>query len=128
MRSVSPLQPTIIPRSEHSISRKWISPNALRVLYRLKETGHYAYLVGGGVRDLLLGRESKDFDIAADATPGEVKKFFRNCRLIGRRYRVLAPGQRFGDILRKDPAEYWSGLLSFSGTFDIAAGKVYILS
>jgi poly(A) polymerase len=88
MRSVSPLQPTIIPRSEHSISRKWISPNALRVLYRLKETGHHAYLVGGGVRDLLLGREPKDFDIATDATPGEMKKLFRNCRLIGRRFRL----------------------------------------
>jgi len=88
MRSVSPMQPTIISRSEHSISRKWISPNALRVLYRLKETGHYAYLVGGGVRDLLLGREPKDFDIATDATPGELKKLFRNCRLIGRRFRL----------------------------------------
>jgi poly(A) polymerase len=85
---VSPIQPTIIPRSEHSISRKWISPNALRVLYRLKETGHYAYLVGGGVRDLLLGREPKDFDIATDATPSELKKLFRNCRLIGKRFRL----------------------------------------
>ncbi len=85
---VSPIHPTIIPRSEHSISRKWISPNALRVLYRLKETGHYAYLVGGGVRDLLLGREPKDFDIVTDATPGELKKLFRNCRLIGRRFRL----------------------------------------
>ncbi len=85
---MSPIQPTIIPRSEHSISRKWISPNALRVLYRLKETGHYAYLVGGGARDLLLGREPKDFDIVTDATPGELKKLFRNCRLIGRRFRL----------------------------------------
>ncbi len=82
------IQPVIIPRSEHSISRKWISPNALRVLYRLKESGHLAYLVGGGVRDLLLGREPKDFDIATDATPNEVKRIFRNCRLIGRRFRL----------------------------------------
>jgi poly(A) polymerase len=81
-------QPIIIPRSEHSVSRKWISPNALRVLYRLKEAGRYAYLVGGGVRDLLLGREPKDFDIVTDATPGEIKKLFRNCRLIGRRFRL----------------------------------------
>ncbi len=85
---VSPLQPAIIPRSEHAISRKWISPNALRVLYRLKDKGYRAYLVGGGVRDLLLGREPKDFDIATDARPGEIKKIFRNCRLIGRRFRL----------------------------------------
>jgi poly(A) polymerase len=82
------IQPVIIPRSEHSLSRKWISPNALRVLYRLKEKGYHAYLVGGGVRDLLLGREPKDFDIATDARPNEVKKVFRNCRLIGRRFRL----------------------------------------
>ncbi len=85
---VSPLQSAIIPRSEHAISRKWISPNAVRVLYRLKEKGYHAYLVGGGVRDLLLGREPKDFDIATDARPGEIKKIFRNCRLIGRRFRL----------------------------------------
>jgi len=81
-------RPVIIPRTEHPISRKWISPNAVRVLYRLKESGHVAYLVGGGVRDLLLGREPKDFDIATDASPNEVKKIFRNCRLIGRRFRL----------------------------------------
>jgi poly(A) polymerase len=57
-------------------------------LYRLKESGHLAYLVGGGVRDLLLGREPKDFDIATDAKPNEIKKIFRNCRLIGRRFRL----------------------------------------
>ncbi len=85
---VTPIKPTIIPRKEHSVSRKWISPNAVRVLYKLKEQGYYAYLVGGGVRDLLLGREPKDFDIATDATPNEVKKVFRNCRLIGRRFRL----------------------------------------
>jgi poly(A) polymerase len=82
------MQPAIIPRNEHDISRKWISPNAVRVLYRLKEQGYHAYLVGGGVRDLLLGREPKDFDIATDAKPHEVKKIFRNCRLIGRRFRL----------------------------------------
>jgi poly(A) polymerase len=82
------IQPIILSRSEHSLSRKWISPNALRVLYRLKEKGYHAYLVGGGVRDLLLGREPKDFDIATDAKPNEVKKVFRNCRLIGRRFRL----------------------------------------
>jgi poly(A) polymerase len=58
------------------------------VLYKLKEQGYFAYLVGGGVRDLLLGREPKDFDIATDATPNEIKKIFRNCRLIGKRFRL----------------------------------------
>jgi poly(A) polymerase len=82
------IKPVIIPRAQHPISRTWISPNAIRVLYRLREQGHLAYLVGGGVRDLLLGREPKDFDIATDARPNEVKKIFRNCRLIGRRFRL----------------------------------------
>src|SRR3990172_5211523 len=82
------MNPRIISRSEHTVSRKWISHNAVRVLYKLKERGHHAYLVGGGVRDLLLGREPKDFDIATNATPNEVKKVFRNCRLIGRRFRL----------------------------------------
>jgi poly(A) polymerase len=81
-------EPTIIPRSEHPISRANISPNALKVLYRLKDAGYQAHLVGGGVRDLLLGREPKDFDIATDAHPDEVRKLFRNCRLIGRRFRL----------------------------------------
>lgn len=82
------ITPAIIPRSQHTLSRKWISSNALRVLYRLKERGYLAYLVGGGVRDLLLGREPKDFDIATDATPRDIKKIFKNCRLIGRRFRL----------------------------------------
>jgi poly(A) polymerase len=82
------VQPVIIPRSQHSLSRTWISPNALRVLYRLRERGYRSYLVGGGVRDLLLGREPKDFDIATDARPNDIKKIFRNCRLIGRRFRL----------------------------------------
>src|SRR5687767_2169869 len=74
----------IIPRAEHSISRSAISPNALRVLYRLREAGYEAFLVGGCVRDLLLGITPKDFDIATSALPEEVKRVFRNCRLIGR--------------------------------------------
>ena len=78
----------IIPRSEHGISRSNISEQALKVLYRLSKAGYQAYLVGGGVRDLLLGREPKDFDVATDASPEEVKKLFRNCRLIGRRFRL----------------------------------------
>lgn len=82
------IQPVIIPRAQHPLSRTWISSHAIKVLYRLKEHGFRAYLVGGGVRDLLLGREPKDFDIATDARPNEVKKLFRNCRLIGRRFRL----------------------------------------
>jgi len=78
----------IYARAEHSISRENISPNALKVLYRLKNAGYAAFLVGGGVRDLLLGRKPKDFDIATSATPEEVRKLFRNCRLIGRRFRL----------------------------------------
>ncbi len=80
--------PRIIPRSEHPISRSHISPNALRVLYRLREGGFMAFLVGGCVRDLLLGLEPKDFDVATDALPEEVKRLFRNCRLVGRRFRL----------------------------------------
>lgn len=81
-------QPTIISRSEHGISRDQIDSNALKVLYRLHNGGFQAYLVGGGVRDLLLGLEPKDFDVATDATPEEVRNLFRNCRLIGRRFRL----------------------------------------
>ena len=80
--------PKIYPRSEHNVSRAQISENALKVLYRLKKEGYQAYLVGGCVRDLLLGREPKDFDVATDASPEEVRQVFRNCRLIGRRFRL----------------------------------------
>ncbi|VXB80212.1 poly(A) polymerase I [Luteimonas sp. 9C] len=78
----------VIPRDQHTISRRQISQNALRVLYRLHEAGHQAYLVGGAVRDVLVGLTPKDFDIATDATPEQVKGLFRNCRLIGRRFRL----------------------------------------
>jgi poly(A) polymerase len=81
-------EPRTIPRDQHAISRKDISPSALRVLYRLHESGFAAYLVGGAVRDLLLGEHPKDFDVATDATPEQVKQLFRNCRLIGRRFRL----------------------------------------
>ncbi len=82
------MDPRIIPRKEHHISRKQLSPNALRTLYRLRSNGFIAYLVGGCVRDLLLARTPKDFDIATNATPTQVKRLFRNCRLIGRRFRL----------------------------------------
>ena len=78
----------VIPRDVHGVSRKQMSPNALRVLYRLREAGYGAYLVGGAVRDLLIGGHPKDFDVATDATPEQVKALFRNCRLIGRRFRL----------------------------------------
>jgi poly(A) polymerase len=81
-------QPIVIPRPAHNVSRADISPNAVKVLYRLRDAGHRACLVGGGVRDLLLGREPKDFDIATDARPEQVHALFRNCRLIGRRFRL----------------------------------------
>jgi poly(A) polymerase len=82
------VEPTIIPRSEHSISRRDIDPAALKVLYQLHEHNYVAYLVGGSVRDLLLGRHPKDFDIGTSAHPHQVKKLFRNCWIIGRRFRL----------------------------------------
>ena len=85
---VNIMEPHIIPRSEHNISRKQVSPNALRTLYRLHDNGFIAYLVGGCVRDLLLERPPKDFDIATNATPNQIKRLFRNCRLVGRRFRL----------------------------------------
>ena len=73
---------------EHNVSRKNIDPDALKVLYRLKNAGFVAYLVGGGVRDLLLERRPKDFDIGTSAHPQQVKKLFRNCFIVGRRFRL----------------------------------------
>ena len=83
------VEPTVIPRSEHSISRRDVDPDALKVLYRLKEAGFIACLVGGSVRDLLLGRRPKDFDIGTSAHPYQVKRLFRNCWVIGRRFRLV---------------------------------------
>ncbi len=80
--------PKRIPRADHTVSRQNISRNALRVLYKLKDAGFAAYLVGGGVRDMLLGMKPKDFDVVTDARPEEIKTVFRNCRLIGRRFRL----------------------------------------
>src|SRR4051812_14191472 len=81
-------EPVIVPRAEHPISRRDIDSDALKVLYRLHESGAVAYLVGGSVRDLLLGRRPKDFDIGTLAHPYQVKKLFRNCWIIGRRFRL----------------------------------------
>lgn len=79
---------SVLRRDEHCISRGNIDRDALKVLYRLRNHGHEAYLVGGGVRDLLLGRPPKDFDIGTGAHPGEIRKLFRNSILIGRRFRL----------------------------------------
>ncbi len=83
------MQKTVtLARDQHCLSRKQIDPDALKVLRRLQQDGHVAYLVGGSVRDLLLEREPKDFDISTSAHPNEIKKLFRNCFLIGRRFRL----------------------------------------
>jgi tRNA nucleotidyltransferase/poly(A) polymerase len=81
-------EPVIVPRAEHPISRRDIDADALKVLYRLQESGYTAYLVGGSVRDLLLSRKPKDFDIGTSAHPYQIKKLFRNCWIIGRRFRL----------------------------------------
>ena len=80
--------PVIVPRAEHAVSRRQIDPDALKVLYRLHQNNYVAYLVGGSVRDLLLGRRPKDFDIGTSAHPYQVKRLFRNCWIIGRRFRL----------------------------------------
>ncbi len=81
--------PRVLERAEHPLSRRMISANALKVLYRLHHSGYVAFLVGGGVRDLLLGNRPKDFDVATNARPEEVRRLFRNSRIIGRRFRLV---------------------------------------
>jgi poly(A) polymerase len=92
--------PVIVPRSEHPISRQNIDPDALKVLYRLRQFNYAAYLVGGSVRDLLLGRTPKDFDIGTSAHPYQVKRLFRNCWIIGRRFRLahVTFGQKIVEV------------------------------
>ena len=102
------LAPRIVPRSEHPISRTAIDKNALKVLYRLHKAGYMAYLVGGGVRDLMLGRRPKDFDVGTDARPNEVRRLFGNSRIIGRRFRLVHVYFQDGDVVdvstfRRDP-------------------------
>ena len=89
----------IIPRPEHTVSRKDIDLEALKVLYRLLHAGYTAYLVGGGVRDLLLGKKPKDFDVVTDARPGELRKLFRNSRIIGKRFRLVQVFFKGGHIV-----------------------------
>ena len=82
-------EPLIIPRAEHPISRKDIDREALKVMHRLRDAGFSAYLVGGAVRDLYLGKTPKDFDISTNARPGQLRTLFRNSRIIGRRFRLV---------------------------------------
>jgi poly(A) polymerase len=92
-------EPLIVPRAEHNISRKGMAEEVLKVLYRLHNSGFKAYLVGGAVRDLLLGRTPKDYDVSTDARPDEIKKHFANCRLIGRRFRLAHIVFRGGHVI-----------------------------
>ena len=92
-------EPRLIPRPEHNVSRKDVELEALKVLYRLHHAGYTAYLVGGSVRDLLLGKRPKDFDVVTDARPGELRKLFRNSRIIGRRFRLVQVFFRGGHIV-----------------------------
>lgn len=119
-----------LPRDRHPLSRKLIDPDTLKVLYRLHRHGHKAYLVGGSVRDLLLGRRPKDFDVGTDASPNQVKKLFKNCFLVGRRFRLahirFAGGKVIEvatfrrkpkeDELPEDPAEHFSFRENVFGT------------
>ncbi len=94
-----PGEPEVIPRDRHTLSRKDIDGDAKKVLNRLIRFNHTAYLVGGGVRDLLVGKPVKDFDIATSAHPNEIKKLFRNCRLVGRRFRLAHILFRGGKVI-----------------------------
>jgi poly(A) polymerase len=103
-------QPIILPRDKHGISRKQIDEETIKVLYRLHRNGQLAYLVGGSVRDLLLGRQPKDFDVGTDATPAQVRRLFRNCFLVGKRFRlahIRFAGNKLIEVatFRRQPAE-----------------------
>lgn len=99
----------VLTRGEHSVSRRLIPENVLKVLYRLHRSGYNSYLCGGSVRDLLMSREPKDFDIATDAHPGDIRRLFRNSRIIGRRFRLVHVlfQDRVVEVstFRKDPHE-----------------------
>lgn len=88
-KASAPRKPTILPLDRHGIRRARIHPCALKVTATLRQAGHAAFIVGGAVRDLLLEREPKDFDVATDATPDEVRALFRRARIIGRRFRIV---------------------------------------
>jgi poly(A) polymerase len=125
------VEPTIVPRAAHTISRRDIDSAALKVLYQLHEHNYVAYLVGGSVRDLLLGRRPKDFDIGTSAHPHQVKKLFRNCWIIGRRFRLAHV--KFGNktievaTFRRqvEPHELTPEIEVAEASADIAAGAVH---
>lgn len=89
VRTADGSSPLIVPAGQHGVSRKLIGRSALKVLDKLHEAGHAAYLVGGGVRDAMVGLKPKDFDVATDASPETVRALFRNSRIIGRRFRLV---------------------------------------
>jgi poly(A) polymerase len=106
--SVQPADPVILKRPEHPVSRRNIDPDALKILYRLHRMGFIAYLTGGAVRDMMLGKQPKDFDIVTDARPGQIKKRFRDVYIIGRRFRLAHIHFHGGKIIevatfRKNP-------------------------
>ncbi len=118
----------VISRQEHKVSRKFISDHALKVLYRLNQAGFSAYLVGGSVRDLLLNRKPKDFDVATNAHPEQIRKVFRNSRIIGRRFRlvhVYFPGEVIevstfranSEELVREPSEQMPVMVSSDNTY-----------
>ena len=101
-------EPRILERSEHAISRRDIDKNAVKVLYRLHNAGYLAYLVGGSVRDLMMGRKPKDFDVGTNAKPNEIRRLFSNSRIIGRRFRLVHVFYHDGGVVevstfRRDP-------------------------
>jgi poly(A) polymerase len=101
-------EPRILSRSEHPISRRFIDKNAVKVLYRLHNAGYKACLVGGSVRDLMMGRTPKDFDVGTNARPNEVRRLFSNSRIIGRRFRLVHVFYHDGGVVevstfRRDP-------------------------
>ena len=114
----TPTEPKIIPRPEHPISRADIDVEVLKVLYRLHHNGYRAYLVGGSVRDLWLGKKPKDFDIATDAHPQDIRRLFRNSRIIGRRFRLVQVFFKGGKVVEVSTFRSRS---EFEGEGDILA-------
>ncbi len=120
--------PLVLTRSEHSVSRRHIDPDALKILFRLQRLGFTAYLTGGAVRDMLLGKTPKDFDIATDARPNQIRKYFANAFIIGRRFRLAHIHFRGGKVIevatfRKDPGPAAGSAVPSSGTA-FAAGQI----
>ncbi len=127
------IEPVIIPEKRHPISTNEIDIEALKVLYRLRDAGFSGYLVGGGVRDLYMGKRPKDFDISTDARPGQIRKLFRNSRTIGRRFRLVQVFFRGGKIIEvstlRSQSEYdingTDKLLASNNTFGTPAEDAF---